>query len=55
MAGTLKILNSLEPQVSQVPTVAGLPLFMVMRLGSLITFFPQHLTQYASMITPFSR
>jgi hypothetical protein len=52
IAGTLPILNNLAPQVSQVPSVAGLPFFMVIRLGSFISFFPQHLTQYASMITP---
>jgi hypothetical protein len=52
IAGTQPILNNLAPQVLQVPSVAVRPFFRVIRRGSFISFFPQHLTQYASMITP---
>jgi len=36
------------PQTAQVPWVAGLPFFNVTGLGSLISRFSRHLTQYAS-------
>lgn len=44
------ILNILVPQVEQVPVVAGLPFFMVVAVGFLISFFALHFTQYASMV-----
>lgn len=41
----LPILNILVPQVAQVPVVAGLPFFIVMLVGSFISFLALHLTQ----------
>jgi hypothetical protein len=46
----LPILNTLVPQVGQVPWVAGFLFFKVTSLGFLISFFARHLTQYASAI-----
>lgn len=47
-AHALPILNTLVPQVEQVPVVAGLPFFIVVDVGFLISFFALHFTQYAS-------
>lgn len=46
------ILNIFVPQWEQVPEVAGLPFFMVTAVGSFISFFALHLTQYASITSP---
>ncbi len=43
----LPILNTFVPQVGQRPWVAGLPFFMVILLGSLISFLARHFIQYA--------
>jgi len=43
----LPILNILVPQDGHIPCVAGLPFFMVMDLGSFISFLARHFTQYA--------
>jgi len=48
----LPIRNILVPHVGHVPWVAGLPFFIVMDLGSLISFLARHLTQYACMSSP---
>jgi hypothetical protein len=39
------ILNTFVPQDGQTPWVAGLPFFMVMLFGSLISFLVRHFTQ----------
>jgi len=46
------ILNTFVPHTEHVPVIAGLPFFIVTSLGSLISVFFLHLTQYASTITP---
>ena len=43
------ILNTLVPQVGHMPWVAGLPFFMTMDLGFLISTLVLHFMQYASM------
>jgi hypothetical protein len=43
----LPILNTLVPHTGQTPWVAGLPFFMVMLLGSLISLLARHFMQYA--------
>ena len=48
------ILNIFVPQCEQVPEVAGFPFFMVTAVGSFISFFALHLTQYASITLPSS-
>ena len=40
------------PHDGHAPCVAGLPFFMVMLLGSFISFLARHLTQYACIGTP---
>jgi hypothetical protein len=50
----LPILNIFVPQVEQVPVVAGLPFFIVVDVGFLISFFALHFTQYASNFKPLS-
>jgi hypothetical protein len=41
------ILNIFVPQEGQVPWVAGLPFFIVIDFGSLISLFVRHFIQYA--------
>jgi hypothetical protein len=48
----LPIWNIFVPQVPQVPLVAGLPFFIVTAVGSFISLFALHLTQYASIYHP---
>jgi len=43
------ILNILVPQSGQVPSVAGLPFFMVTGVGFFISFLALHFMQYASI------
>ena len=48
------ILKTLVPHTGQTPCVAGLPFFMVICLGSLISRLVRHYTQYACIcITSF--
>jgi len=47
------ILNILVPQSAQVPSVAGLPFFIVTTVGFCISFFALHFMQYASITPPF--
>jgi hypothetical protein len=46
----LPILNILVPQVGHTPWVAGRPFFIVISLGSFISLFALHFTQYASIV-----
>jgi hypothetical protein len=46
----------LVPQTGHVPWVAGFPFFMVIGLGSFISLFVRHFTQYACIrFPPFQR
>ncbi len=53
----MPILNILVPQVGQIPSVAGLPFFMVTAFESFMSRFALHFTQYASnaMSFPFKK
>jgi hypothetical protein len=42
--------NTLVPQTGQTPVVAGLPFFIVIDFGFLISLFARHFTQYASIL-----
>jgi hypothetical protein len=45
----LPILKTFVPHTEQVPVVAGLPFFIVVAVGFLISLFALHFTQYASI------
>jgi hypothetical protein len=45
--GIAPIRNTLVPQVGHVPLTAGRPFFSFTSLGSLISLFALHFTQYA--------
>ena len=45
--GIAQIRNTLVPQVGHVPLTAGRPFFSFTSLGSLISVFALHFTQYA--------
>ncbi len=50
--GGIPIRNILLPHVGQTPWVAGVLFFIVMLLGSFISFLVRHFTQYASICVP---
>jgi hypothetical protein len=45
-------LNTFVPHVEHSPVVAGLPFFIVVAVGFLISLFALHFTQYASNCLP---